>query len=108
MATNALAPCITRSSAAIVSTEYNVDIKIFYEIKFQQPAPLLNREMMWNSNIPLCYLKMTQPGKGKWDLHFELINYEWELPQKLAVGTVFPGRHFKNAYELLNLNVNVV
>ena len=51
---------------------------------------------------------MTQPGKGKWDLHFELINYEWELPEKLAVGTVFPGGHFKNAYELLNLNVNVV
>ena len=52
MAADDLAPCVTRSSPAIIwlSVRY-VDILVFFGSEFYQPVMIWYRGMMWKGNI---------------------------------------------------------
>ena len=55
MAADALAPCVTKSSAAMVLIMQDEHVLVFHEEGFQQPAPSPFWEMMENVNISLCF-----------------------------------------------------
>ena len=51
MAADALAPCVTRPSAAIILSTINLDIIVFVSSAFQQPASFGSWRMLWHANI---------------------------------------------------------
>ena len=60
MANNALAPCVTRPSAAIVFTLWLIRrVFVLYEVDFQPPVPC-PREVKRAVNTFLCFLKTIQ------------------------------------------------
>ena len=64
MVPDALAPCVARSSAAMMLTLRNEWILIFHKEGFQLPAPSQYREMMYNTNNIFCVAKKNQHDKS--------------------------------------------
>ena len=56
MTADDLAPCIARSSAAMVLIMEDEQIHVFHEVGFQLPVPSQCWEMKQNANIFLCIL----------------------------------------------------
>ena len=76
MAADTLAPCVARSSAAMILTISNVDILIVLLSEFQQLGAYQYRVMMWNENIFLCdFSKKIQHDKGYGHAYFSLLQW---------------------------------
>ena len=64
MVGNALAPCITRPSAAMILTVQNKHVFVIHEERFQLHAPSYCWKIIENGNTFLCFLKMNSANLG--------------------------------------------
>ena len=60
MAAEALAPCVARTSAAMVLNMQNKQVFAFYEERFHLRQPYQCWERIDNANIILCFTNLTQ------------------------------------------------
>ena len=63
MAADALAPCVARSSAAVILTACAIWIGVFLSGEFQKPAVLQYSGLMWNTNVILGFVWKIQHDK---------------------------------------------
>ena len=64
MAADALAPCVTRTSTAMVLNMQYKQILVFNEEGFQQPAPSQCWKIIENANIFLTFIKIHSGRQG--------------------------------------------
>ena len=66
MATDALAPCVAKSSAAVILSVWDWHVLVFHEGEFELPGSSYFWEMIENANISLYFTRNFQYYKVRY------------------------------------------